>query len=797
MSLSKAQTLALLAKKASAASVQSVSDAVATKADSSAVKTVAPSYYYVIVVGGQSESFYGEGQAFPNSFDAEHPRIKQLARRTNTKRSDVTGNAPCAFNDIIPLDWCPHNVEDQSLANRSHDAAFAADARQYGAVAFAQSMAKRLLPMIPDDAGILIVPESRGGSAFTLGTDRAYDATTGAPASSTRWGVTGGLAGNGNKTALYLDMRDRTKAALDKNPRNILWAVCWSQGEFDQGGTPANHKALFEAMVNDYRTELNSTHRKQCLGLNATKVPWLCMDTVKKYQETAGFATVFEGTYRDTSLSNLHYIRVGKDEQGNWTQSNAVLEDPDIVVSGTTIYYGSASRGPSNLLAAGRDSHFGSWALRGIIAERMASAVVQTTARLLPGLTPPEAGGAPRSYVQGVTLSGATLTVKSRNDITGAEVSTPLAIPMPAVSVINYAPTVLSVGYNGRRGNGTLLQQGFTGSLEYAANTAAISGATVIDGAAANNPNTLTSAITHPDGLGGFTYRHEAGGVSLEWYKKVAVNVSELADLIRYGGYANFRAKIYSAFATQYLGGLIAIVNDANPLLPAGTLTGVLGTDNDKLAFMSHYIQLKTNSIYWSAWQDPTNTDLVSIPFDNNYHDYRLTFAGGNVASVVASIDGSASAARGLHYSAATNTAYIQNGLNDTTAFLAITDITNSDTADFYMDSLQFVIYRDNGNIMLQTVDANHAVTLQKYNRSHTITIPDAVYAPGKSIEITAQNTGNVVVQGANSNVLIQPLGGSVALPSSVTIARASGDAQATYKFTQVAADGKTWVRTA
>jgi transposase InsO family protein len=771
---------------------------VGLNADLDKKKAIEPEYYYVIPVAGQSNTCFGEGQALPDTFDAEHPRIKQLARRTNTKRVGVTGNRACNFNDIIPLDWCPHGVEDLTTTDRSHGAAFAADNRQYGAISFALSMAKRLLPSLPDNAGILIVPVTRGGSAFTIGTDQVYSTATGAPSTSTRWGVTGGLAANGGKTALYLDLRDRTKAALAKNPKNVLLGVVWMQGEFDQSGTPANHKSMFEAMVNDFRTEINASNRSQCLGLDATKVPWLCSDSVKYFQDLANFTTVYEGTYKNSSLSNVHYIRVGKDEQGNWTPSNIPTEDPDVVVGGATIYFGSASRDSSNWLSSARGSHFSSWAHRTIIAERMAAAIGQTTSRLLPGVVSPEAGGTPRNYVQKVSTSASNIVVDSRNDITGETAS--VTIPLPSASVVNYAPKLLTIGYNSRRGNGTMLSQGFTGSLEMAAGTTTIAGATVIDGLAATNPNTLTSAINHPDGLGGFTYRHEAAAGSGEWYKKASVSISDLANLITYGGYVNLRMKIYSTFASQFAAALLAVANDSNPLLPAGTLTGIQGTDNDRLALLGHFIQLKlngaVNSIYLSAWQNPTNVDLVSIPFDNNYHDYRLTFAGGG-ASVVASIDSTVGTARGLHYTAASNPDYISNAVGDTSLNMAITDITGGDTADFNMDQLQFVVYLDNGNITVSNVNANHGISLQANTRNHTITIPDFAFDAGKSIEITAANTGNVIVKGANSNVLIQPLGGSTALPSQVTIARASGAAIATYKFTQVGADGKTWVRTA
>jgi transposase InsO family protein len=411
-------------------------------------RNVEPDYYYVIVVAGQSNTCYGEGQALPDTHDAEHPRIKQLARRSNTKTASTTGNSACANGDIIPLDWCPHGVED--MAARGHAAAIAADPRQYGAVSFAQSMAKRLLPSLPDNAGILVVNTTRGGSAFTQGTDQVYDAAVGAISTATRWGITGGLAANGGKTALYQDMRDRTKAALNKNPRNVLLGVVWLQGEFDQTGTPANHKSMFEAQVNDYRAELNATHRGQCLGYDSAKVPFLCGDTTVYFQQSvANFTTVYEGTYLNTSLSNVHYIRIGKDEQGNWTSTNALADDPDITVSGTKIYYGSASRTSADWLSSTRNSHFSSWAHRTIIAERMAAALTQTAGRLLPGMTSPESGGVPRSFVQSISIAGSSLSVINRNDITGLTATQTLDIPAGGMEINGWT----AVGFDAQKGD--------------------------------------------------------------------------------------------------------------------------------------------------------------------------------------------------------------------------------------------------------------------------------------------------------------------------------------------------------
>ncbi|EMX6089125.1 hypothetical protein AAHG00_005383, partial [Escherichia coli] len=49
---------------------------------------------------------------------------------------------------------------------------------------------------------------------------------------------------------LYQDLISRTKAALQKNPKNVLLAVCWMQGEFDMSAaTHAQQPALFTAML--------------------------------------------------------------------------------------------------------------------------------------------------------------------------------------------------------------------------------------------------------------------------------------------------------------------------------------------------------------------------------------------------------------------------------------------------------------------------------------------------------------------------------------------------------------------
>ncbi|ELM6288010.1 hypothetical protein Q2844_005146, partial [Escherichia coli] len=167
------------------------------------------------------------------------------------------GGAACRYNDIIPADHCLHDVQDMSTLN--HPKADLSKG-QYGCVGQGLHIAKKLLPYIPNNAGILLVPCCRGGSAFTQGAEGTFSESTGASQDSARWGV---------GKPLYQDLISRTKAALQKNPKNVLLAVCWMQGEFDMSAaTHAQQPALFTAMLTQFRADL-SVFNAQCHGGSA------------------------------------------------------------------------------------------------------------------------------------------------------------------------------------------------------------------------------------------------------------------------------------------------------------------------------------------------------------------------------------------------------------------------------------------------------------------------------------------------------------------------------------------------
>ncbi|WP_054577502.1 SASA family carbohydrate esterase [Escherichia coli] len=329
--------------------------AIAAEGDVVVSGATEPEWYYVIVLAGQSNAMaYGEGLPLPDSYDAPHPRIKQLARRNTV----TPGGEVCVFNDIIPADHCLHDV-----------------------------------------AGILLVPCCRGGSAFTQGTEGTFSESTGASQDSARWGV---------GKPLYQDLLFRTKAALQKNPKNVLLAICWMQGEFDMtNASYAQQPAAFLAMVQQFRADLAGL-AAQCHGGSPASVPWICGDTTYAWKQEHGTQyEVVYGAYKGKESQQIYFVPFMTDGSGVNTPTNNPSEDPDIAGSG---YYGSASRTNKNWVSSNRPTHFSSWARRGIIPDRMATAILNVAGRTLafisgkaPEIKPSPGGDTPSGPSDGDT----------------------------------------------------------------------------------------------------------------------------------------------------------------------------------------------------------------------------------------------------------------------------------------------------------------------------------------------------------------------------------------------------------
>ncbi len=197
-----------------------------------------------------------------------------------------------------------------------------------------------------------------------------FSADTGASQDSARWGV---------GKPLYQDLIARTKAALQKNPKNVLLAVCWMQGEFDMSAaTHAQQPALFTAMLTQFRADL-SVFNAQCHGGSAADVPWICGDTTYYWKNT--YATQYDtvyGGYKNRESEGVYFVPFMTDGNGVNTATNAPAEDPDIPASG---YYGAASRTNGNQVSSNRPTHFSSWARRSIIPDRLATAILNAAGR--------------------------------------------------------------------------------------------------------------------------------------------------------------------------------------------------------------------------------------------------------------------------------------------------------------------------------------------------------------------------------------------------------------------------------
>ncbi|EMV8635811.1 DUF1737 domain-containing protein [Escherichia coli] len=532
------------------------------------VATTEPEYYYVIPLAGQSNGMaYGEGLPLPETYDRPDSRIKQLARRSTV----TPGGDTCAYNDVIPADHCLHDVQDMSALNHPH-----ADLSkgQYGTVGQGLHIAKKLLPYIPQNAGILLVPCCRGGSGLTVGNDGTFSETSGASANSARWGV---------GKPLYQDFLFRTKAALSKNPKNRLLAVVWMQGENDLADGSQQHSGLFTTMVQQFRADM-AAYSAQCVGGSAGSVPWICGDTTYYWKNlNADKYEAVYGGYKGREAQNIFFVPFLTDENGQSTPTNAPAEDPDIVAVG---YYGAASRTQGSFVSTQRDSHFSSWARRGVISDRLASAIMLhagRTAELMRGqtVTPPDEKPSPDTPSKPSTPPADTTTMSTL------------------------------FAYRASESEGRLTPQGWA---------AGGGKAQIVDDAGASGGKAMK--LTKETGRAPWYLEHDAGNG---------------ADLLGKGGLVSCRFKLDGALtANQYALALYWPVSS----LPQGvTLEGNAG--NNLLA--SFYVQSDAtdlNVMYHKGNADQ-NSKLGSFgAFDNEWHTLGFRFAGNNSIQVTPVIDG-------------------------------------------------------------------------------------------------------------------------------------------------------------
>ncbi|UXF36747.1 DUF1737 domain-containing protein [Escherichia coli] len=569
-----------------------------------------PEYYFVVVLAGQSNGMsYGEGLPLPETYDRPDPRIKQLARRSTV----TPGGVACKYNDIIPADHCLHDVQDMSRLN--HPKAELSKG-QYGTVGQGLHIAKKLLPFIPANAGILLVPCCRGGSAFTTGADGTYSDASGASENSTRWGV---------GKPLYKDLIGRTKAALKKNPKNVLFAVVWMQGEFDFGGTPANHAAQFGALVDKFRADLTDM-AGQCVGGSAGGVPWICGDTTYfwKQKNESTYQTVY-GSYKNKTEKNIHFVPFMTDENGVNVPTNKPEEDPDIPGIG---YYGSKWRDSSaTWTSQDRASHFSSWARRGIISDRLATAILVHAGRTAEFIT-----GKQPDMVKPTVPSG-----EGPERETEAPVSN---------------RTLMSLLASGE----DLASQGWRYYHKPA-------------GGDSVNKNIAEAVVSDAGATGGKALQLNKPENHIWFLEHDAAGQG--AELLKKGGRVSVRFKLPGSLVpNQFALGIYWQLSS----LPEGVMLS--GEGNDML--MSFFLQTDTTNLNAMHHRKPNaKLDTFGV-FDNGWHTLAFEFAGNNSIQVTPVLDEKRGAAFTLVKSPA-------SGAADK---LQLTDISKSATYTLLIDSI-------------------------------------------------------------------------------------------------------------
>ncbi|EOP0240500.1 DUF6645 domain-containing protein, partial [Escherichia coli] len=552
---------------------------------------------------------YGEGLPLPETYDRPDPRIKQLARRSTV----TPGGAACKYNDIIPADHCLHDVQDMSRLN--HPKADLSKG-QYGTVGQGLHIAKKLLPFIPANAGILLVPCCRGGSAFTTGADGTYSDASGASENSTRWGV---------DKPLYKDLIGRTKAALKKSPKNVLFAVVWMQGEFDFGGMPANHAAQFGALVDKFRADL-ADMAGQCVGGSAGGVPWICGDTTYfwKQKNESTYQTVY-GSYKNKTEKNIHFVPFMTDENGVNVPTNKPEEDPDIPGIG---YYGSKWRDSSaTWTSQDRASHFSTWARRGIISDRLATAILVHAGRTAEFIT-----GKQPDMVRPTVPSG---------EGPEREAEAP-ASKRTLMSLLASGEDLASQGwrYYHKPAGGDSVNKNIAEA--------------VVSDAGATGGKALQ--LNKPENHIWFL-EHDAAGQG--------------AELLKKGGRVSVRFKLPGSLVpNQFALGIYWQLSS----LPEGVTLS--GEGNDML--MSFFLQTDTTNLNAMHHRKPNaKLDTFGV-FDNGWHTLAFEFAGNNSIQVTPVLDEKRGAAFTLVKSPA-------SGVADK---LQLTDISKSATYTLLIDSI-------------------------------------------------------------------------------------------------------------
>lgn len=284
-----------------------------------------PDKYMILCVAGQSNAVGYDESRIPPDYLArfDRARIRQLGLYGEDNLQ------------VIPLGACAQSYQDLRPCGHPEN-----EALGLGTRGIHLPLAHRLLPLIPEDYGILVLSCAYGGTGFTVGEYGPYDAAGLRPAPGIwRWGA---------ESNYYRGMKDRIAYALAKNPENRFLGVVWIQGEHDSGDA-AGQIAGFDRMTADFFAFFDSNFPGRVYRGGWDRDVWYNVETVA-YWYTQGQCPQIWEHYRQWNPAT--YVEIPRE-----TDSNAV--------NGT------------GLTARIRDCHFGNDAFDRVIAPRTAAVMAR------------------------------------------------------------------------------------------------------------------------------------------------------------------------------------------------------------------------------------------------------------------------------------------------------------------------------------------------------------------------------------------------------------------------------------
>ncbi|WP_426192813.1 hypothetical protein [Massilia sp. DWR3-1-1] len=351
------------------------------------------SRWYVLVIAGQSNA-QGFGEAMPELDDLRRsPRIQQLGRYRGMRPDGVYEDR---WNKIVDASHALDDVKDMRFCNLTGNT----DLRRSGTVGSGVFIARRLLTLLPGDAGILLLPQAHGGAGMRFGEPGSYrsepecapqqqpGASVGRSVcnypgldDSNTQGAMAWAGADGAASPLYRDLRDRVRYALEFNRANRLLGVVWVQGETDAhaGGPHAEHHcADFSMMVDRLGADLADLESQFPTG-DWTQVPWINVLATHWWDEAIeGHKKVIDG-YRMLARQRpqqMCLLDVRRTESGEIMETNKThCIDP------ASAAYPSAL---NSVVTDGRSCepemihiHLSSGAYRGEVSRRIAQALAQ------------------------------------------------------------------------------------------------------------------------------------------------------------------------------------------------------------------------------------------------------------------------------------------------------------------------------------------------------------------------------------------------------------------------------------